>query len=331
MRQIFLEIWQQKAVLPQAILLWWKSLMRNSPGTAASLAAHIMLLIILIGGFSVLMPHMERDEQSASIGVTLIASAPEPKKEEPKIAAPAPSLPVAKPEERVQPPSPAPSVPARKPSVKPEKPKEEAPKAKPQPKPKPEERKPVAKEPKPVQPPVRQEEKPTPPPKPNIEENPEVKPDDTPEPKEKPKEQEIEERPEPEQEPVRPPVKPVEEPEEKPDPIKPEPAEPEPLTISQTQLLHERLYGCWYLPAGVESDDRVSEFSVTVEFSLLRNGEIESISTGNYSHDMDDALYSAFVASAVQAVKRCSPVDYLPQEKYIYWRQIKMRFSPQKW
>lgn len=86
--------------------------------------------------------------------------------------------------------------------------------------------------------------------------------------------------------------------------------------------LRSRLSECWTVPPGA----REASISVKVQFNLKRDKTVEGlpivISGGG------DALTDATAQSAVSAVMECAPYDFLPDDRYDMWQEIKVNFTP---
>jgi colicin import membrane protein len=83
-------------------------------------------------------------------------------------------------------------------------------------------------------------------------------------------------------------------------------------------LLRRQLYACWTPPVD-------ANITVTVHFSLHRDGSLAGSPT--VVQTSTGAQFQAVAASAVRAVRRCTPLK-LPADKYDYWGEIEATFDP---
>ncbi len=82
--------------------------------------------------------------------------------------------------------------------------------------------------------------------------------------------------------------------------------------------------GCWNPPVGVaEAKDLV----VIVKFALNRDGSVSGEPTvvNHGAH----ALFQIAAESATRAVRRCQPFR-LPASKYEAWRDVEVKFDPER-
>lgn len=102
------------------------------------------------------------------------------------------------------------------------------------------------------------------------------------------------------------------------------------LTLSEEDALRMRMYACWSLP-GLGGGANLENKIVSIRINLNPDGTINGSPTvlqRNRILGSGDPFLIAAADSAVRAVLRCAPYDFLPAEKYESWKEITMRFDP---
>lgn len=95
--------------------------------------------------------------------------------------------------------------------------------------------------------------------------------------------------------------------------------------LSQDELdaLRARLRECWLLPAGAAD---AKDLAVEVRIQLKQDGSLASepalVRRGSSPY------FQVAAESALRAVRRCAPFDFLPATKYEIWRDIEVTFDP---
>lgn len=100
------------------------------------------------------------------------------------------------------------------------------------------------------------------------------------------------------------------------------------LTISETDALRQRMYECWRIPVDASNPQ---ELVVEVRVHMRSDGSVSDAyleSPGDVSRSSNPFMDKA-AREAVNAVKKCSPYDFLPIEKYASWQEMVLRFIPE--
>jgi colicin import membrane protein len=96
-------------------------------------------------------------------------------------------------------------------------------------------------------------------------------------------------------------------------------------TLSQNELdaLRARLRECWNLPVGV-ADAR--DLIVSVRIAFNKDGSL-SADPAVLNRD-SNPLFQVAAESALRAIRRCAPFNFLPAAKYDVWKDIIVDFDP---
>ena len=100
------------------------------------------------------------------------------------------------------------------------------------------------------------------------------------------------------------------------------------LTLSEMDALRQKMYECWRIPADATNPH---ELIVEVRVQMRLDGSVEDArleSPGKVRRSPNPFMGKA-AREAVNAVKRCSPYDFLPVEKYSNWQEMVLRFIPE--
>jgi len=100
------------------------------------------------------------------------------------------------------------------------------------------------------------------------------------------------------------------------------------LTISETDALRQRMYECWRIPVDATNPH---ELVVEVRVQMRQDGSVADAfleSPGDVRRSPNPFMNKA-AREAVNAVKKCSPYDFLPSEKYASWQEMVLRFIPE--
>lgn len=99
------------------------------------------------------------------------------------------------------------------------------------------------------------------------------------------------------------------------------------LTISETDALRQRMYECWRIPVDAVNPE---ELVVEVRVHMRADGSVSDAylaSPGKVRRSSNPFMQKA-ARNAVNAVKKCSPYDFLPADKYASWQDMVLRFIP---
>lgn len=98
------------------------------------------------------------------------------------------------------------------------------------------------------------------------------------------------------------------------------------LTASEIDLIRQQIERCWNIPEGARDDkDLVVEMRVSVD----RDGDVSQATILASGSTPSDPVFPAAAASARRALfnPQCRPLR-LPPDKYEYWKEFIMDFSP---
>jgi len=85
---------------------------------------------------------------------------------------------------------------------------------------------------------------------------------------------------------------------------------------------------CWNVPAGAKGAQDmiiVIHFQLNPDGLLLGSPKVVDSARMNRS---GQEFYRAAAESALRAVRKCAPYDFLPRDKFDLWREIEMNFDP---
>src|SRR5690606_26016461 len=102
--------------------------------------------------------------------------------------------------------------------------------------------------------------------------------------------------------------------------------ESEPMSLSEIDYVKQRVRGCWNVGqiAGMQN---ARQLTVTLRITLLPDGTVSTVEPADTGR-MGDPLYRTAAEVAIRAVRRCSPFDQLPKDKYANWKEMTMTFDP---
>ncbi len=98
-----------------------------------------------------------------------------------------------------------------------------------------------------------------------------------------------------------------------------------PLSISEISAIKSQIERSWNASSFSGGNENF-KMKVTIKISLDKNGNITSIKPINQSNT-NNAIYRAFVDSAMRAVHDASPFTNLPTEKYNSWEELEFDFD----
>lgn len=100
-----------------------------------------------------------------------------------------------------------------------------------------------------------------------------------------------------------------------------------PLTQGEKDSMRVSVQKCWVVDVGSQA----ANVTVTVAFSLDRNGKVSSAIELLSSEGGEGQVVNAAYEAARRAILRCQKTGYkLPIEKYDHWRDIEITFNPEK-
>ncbi len=101
----------------------------------------------------------------------------------------------------------------------------------------------------------------------------------------------------------------------------------EPLSLSVLDAIRRQVEDNWSLPAGATD---AADLEVEIEIVLLPDGRVRSariVDTARLNQAGEE-FFRSMAESAIRAVRRASPLQNLPPEKYEQWREITFTFRP---
>lgn len=100
-----------------------------------------------------------------------------------------------------------------------------------------------------------------------------------------------------------------------------------PLTMSEIDAIRSQIQSCWSVPASARD---AHNLVVRIKFSLNLDGSLSGAPEVIDTSRMNETTYREAAESAIGAIRQCSPLKYLPLDKYERWRKLEMNFNPQE-
>jgi outer membrane biosynthesis protein TonB len=100
-----------------------------------------------------------------------------------------------------------------------------------------------------------------------------------------------------------------------------------PLSISLEDDIRRQIESCWTPPAGGMD---AGKLNILLQISLERDGTVTSVKVLEKPKTTNAQIASAATDAAVRAVKKCSPLQNLPEEQYETWKELEFYFDPSK-
>ncbi len=98
-----------------------------------------------------------------------------------------------------------------------------------------------------------------------------------------------------------------------------------PLSMSEMDAIRQQLKRCWRMPAGMRD---AHTLIVKLQLQLGIDGAVQDVQIDQMMRYRTDPAFRAAADSAVRAVRKCSPLQGLPQDNYGAWRDMEMTFDP---
>lgn len=102
------------------------------------------------------------------------------------------------------------------------------------------------------------------------------------------------------------------------------------MTLSELDALNSAMYRCWRKPMDAQD---IEKLVVRLQVDMLPGGFIKDVKVIDRAASRRAAPGNPFwdVAEmrAVQAVTKCAPYDFLPQDKFDQWQSLILNFRPQ--
>jgi outer membrane biosynthesis protein TonB len=102
-----------------------------------------------------------------------------------------------------------------------------------------------------------------------------------------------------------------------------------PLALSEKDAIRSQFVRCWRMPAGARN---AHELAVRVLVEVNPDGSVKmaELADGQSRRYGADPFFRAAADAAIRAVRRCSPLENLPADKYGSWRKMELNFDPKE-
>lgn len=101
------------------------------------------------------------------------------------------------------------------------------------------------------------------------------------------------------------------------------------MTLSELDALNSAMYRCWRKP--VDATD-LEKLVVRLQVDMLPGGFIKDVNVidraASRRASPGNPFWDVAEMRAVQAVTKCAPYDFLPQEKFDQWQSLILNFRP---
>jgi len=102
------------------------------------------------------------------------------------------------------------------------------------------------------------------------------------------------------------------------------------LSATEADLVANAMYKCWRMPAAAQDAENLR---VRLRVKLVIGGHVESVTLIDQaaSHRLSpgNTYWEIAERSAISAVNKCAPYDFLPAERYGVWRELILNLRPQ--
>jgi colicin import membrane protein len=95
------------------------------------------------------------------------------------------------------------------------------------------------------------------------------------------------------------------------------------LSASEKDMIRSRLMNCWNPPVGVAD---AKDLVVMVQFHLSQDGSLNG--EPQVTNRSSSPLFQVAAESALRAVRRCAPFNFLPISKFEVWKDLDVKFDP---
>ena len=99
---------------------------------------------------------------------------------------------------------------------------------------------------------------------------------------------------------------------------------------TEADLVANAMYKCWRMPAAAQDAENLQ---VRLNVKLVIGGYVESVSLIDQAASRrlspGNAYWDVAERSAVAAVNKCAPYDFLPEARYGVWRELILNLRPQ--
>lgn len=97
-----------------------------------------------------------------------------------------------------------------------------------------------------------------------------------------------------------------------------------PISQSERDFIKGQISKCWNVPAGAKDAENLK---ITVKIEYSRDGKPVSVKLVDNGRS-SEPYYRAAADSAMRAVKLCSPLKGLPENKFGGWKDMEITFDP---
>ncbi len=102
------------------------------------------------------------------------------------------------------------------------------------------------------------------------------------------------------------------------------------LSATEADLVANALYRCWRMPAAAKDAENLQ---VRLNVKFVIGGHVESVKLIDQAASRrlspGNEYWEIAERSAIAAVNKCSPYDFLPDERYGVWRELILNLRPQ--
>jgi len=102
------------------------------------------------------------------------------------------------------------------------------------------------------------------------------------------------------------------------------------LAATEADLVANAMYKCWRMPAAAEDAENLQ---VRLNVKLVIGGHVESVTLIDQAASRrlspGNTHWEVAERSAIAAVNKCAPYDFLPEARYGVWRELILNLRPQ--
>lgn len=98
------------------------------------------------------------------------------------------------------------------------------------------------------------------------------------------------------------------------------------MSVSEVDYIRQKVKTCWNVVTFSGMKDS-RNMAVDLRITLAADGTVMDVKPESMMK-MSDPLYRVAAETAMRAVRKCSPFDRLPPEKYESWKEMTMTFDP---
>jgi len=102
------------------------------------------------------------------------------------------------------------------------------------------------------------------------------------------------------------------------------------LAATEADLVANAMYKCWRMPAAAQDAENLQ---VRLNVKLVIGGHVESVTLIDQAASRrlspGNTYWDVAERSAIAAVNKCAPYDFLPEARYGIWRELILNLRPQ--